>query len=67
MSAKVGLGEGDGERRIGREVELRVAFSPVSKVDSHFVIYCREGGGKEGGGGRYLITAIFTGAVVLAR
>ena len=31
MCAKVGLGEGDGEGRVGREVELRVAFSPVSR------------------------------------
>jgi hypothetical protein len=31
MCAKVGLGEGDGERRVGREVELGVAFAPVSR------------------------------------
>jgi len=61
MCAKVGLGEGDGEGRVGREVELRVAFSPVSRKSLDGSLW---GGG---GGCGYLITAIFTGAVVLAR
>lgn len=32
MGAEVGLGKGDGEGGIGREVESRVAFPPVSRV-----------------------------------
>jgi hypothetical protein len=44
MCAKVGLDEGDGERRIGREIELRVAFSPVSRKLLHGSLW----GGVEG-------------------
>jgi len=44
MCAKVGLSEGDGEGRVGREVELRVAFSPVSRKSLHGSLW----GGVEG-------------------
>ena len=33
VGAEVGLGEGDGEGGVGWEVELGVAFSPVSDDD----------------------------------
>ena len=61
MGAEIGLGEGDGEGGVGGEVKAWVAFSPVPV----------EGGGQYLGGEHgevaYLITAILTGAVVLAR
>lgn len=56
--AQVGLGEGYAEGRVGGEIEGGVALAPVSGVVS-----CWD---SEKRGGRYLMTAMFTGAVVVA-
>lgn len=61
MGAEVGLGEGDRERGVGGEVEGGVPFAPVSGIILSVLLKrCRRGWA-------YLITAMFTGAVVLAR
>lgn len=63
MGAEVGLREGDGKGGVGGEVESWVSFSPVSR----FCLKREIDTMGNGGGGGYLITAILTGAVVLAR
>ncbi len=62
MGAEVGLGEGDGEGGVGGEIEGGGAFAPVS-VGRVRLKVCGEGGV----GGGYFMTAMLTGAVVLAR
>ena len=52
------LGESDRDGRIGREVELWISFPPVPGLVSMCEVWGR---------GLYLTTAMFTGAVVLAR
>ena len=60
MSAKVGLRKGNGKGGVGGEVEGGISFAPVpsrvSASDYNQVMSCK-----------YLITAMLTGAVVLAR
>lgn len=63
MGAEVGLGEGDGEGGVGGEIEGGGAFAPVS-VGRVRLKVCGEGGVGRGG---YFMTAMLTGAVVLAR
>ena len=67
VGAEVGLGEGDGEGGVGGEVEGGVAFAPVSRFILSVLLETCKGRRGEGGRGAYLITAMFTGAVVLAR
>lgn len=63
VGAQVGLGERYGEGGVCGEVELGVAFAPVSGVWP----LAGQGMGTAGGWrGTYLMTAMFTGAVVLA-
>lgn len=64
MSSKVGLGKCDGEGGIGREIELCITLSPVSKTSQRAV---REKYWVGPGEGANLMTAMLTGAVVLAR
>lgn len=62
MCAEVVLGEGDGEGRVGGEVEGCISLAPVSVecvvVSKETLLYQDK---------TYLMTAIFTGAKVLAR
>ena len=60
MRAERGLREGYGEGGVGGEVEGGVALAPVSEIFG-------SAGPEHIGGQHYLMTAIFTGAVVLAR
>lgn len=64
VGAEVGLGEGDGEGGVGGEVEVGVAFAPISVEGRESV---RNAWLKVAWGHIYLITAMLTGAVVLAR
>lgn len=38
MRAEIGLGEGDGKRGVGGEVEFRVPFTPISGSKGVLVI-----------------------------
>lgn len=62
VGAEVGLGECDGEGGVGGEVERGGAFAPVSgegiSLNVRWVLQF---------GGVYFMTAMLTGAVVLAR
>lgn len=64
VRAKIGLREGHGEGGIGGEVERGVTFSPVPEMG--FLVNVGKSQDLRGGA-RYLMTAMFTGAVVLAR
>lgn len=69
MGSEVGLRKGDREGRVGGEIERDIAFAPVSEKKEVLV----EGQERRCGytlcmsGGLYLMTAMLTGAVVLAR
>jgi len=61
VCSEVVLGECDGEGGVGGEVELGVAFTPVPTVELSIRFTRTELGGL------YLMTAMLTGAYVLAR
>ena len=61
MGAEVALGEGDTEGGVRGEIEGRIAFAPISENTVRtFTCRCEEQY-------TYFTTAMFTGAVVLAR